>query len=92
MKTQVIYSETRENILHAMWQSFLTSSLMNRTTEWFSQMLEERISPQQTLRLIHAQLAFAALVLFGGASAATSVLLFAWFGLSVLQYWRNQKD
>ncbi|MCR4921668.1 MAG: hypothetical protein K5945_08195 [Bacteroidaceae bacterium] len=91
MKTQAIYNETHENILHAMWQSFLTSSLMTRTTEWFGQMLEEHISPQQTLRLIHAQLAFAALILFGGITIATSLLLFAWFGLSVLQYWRNQE-
>ena len=92
MKTQVIYSETQGHSLKSMWQSFLTSTPMTGLTEWFSQMMEERITPQQTLRLIHAQLAFAALVLFGSASPATSLLLFAWFGLSVLQYWRNRQE
>ena len=91
MKTQVIYSETQGHSLQGMWQSILTSAPMTNLTDWFSQMMEERITPQQTLRLIHAQIAFAALVLFGGASPATSLLLFAWFGLSVLQYWRNGK-
>lgn len=92
MKTQAIYSETQGHSLQGMWQSFLTSTPMTNLTEWFSQMMEEQITPQQTLRLIHAQLAFAALVLFGGASPATSLLLFAWFALSVLQYWRNRKE
>ena len=91
MKTQAIYNESHEHILTTLWRAFLTSTLMNRTTEWFSRMLEEQITPQQTLRLIHAQLAFAALVLFGGASPAASVLLFAWFALSVLQCWRGQR-
>ena len=92
MKTQVIYSETRHHSLQGLWQSFLTSAPMTGMTEWFSQMMEEQITPQQVLRLIHAQLAFAALVLFGGASPATSLLLFAWFGLSVLQYCRNRQE
>ena len=91
MKTQVIYSETQGHSLQGMWQSILTSAPMTNLTDWFSQMMEERITPQQTLRLIHAQIAFAALVLFGGASPAMSLVLFAWFALSVLQYWRNGK-
>ena len=90
MKTQVIYRETRGRSLQGMWQSFLTSAPMTGMTEWFSQMMEEQITPQQTLRLVHAQLAFAALVLFGAASPATCLLLVVWFALSVLQYWRNR--
>ena len=85
MKTQVICSEPRTNVLRSLWNTFLASTPVTGLATWFSQMMEEEVSPQQALRLVHAQLAFAALVLAGGASPLVAVLLFAWFALSVWQ-------
>lgn len=85
MKTQVIYTETRTRSLRTLWNAFLGSQLIISLAAWFSRLAEEEVSPRQALCLVHAQLAFAALVLLGGISPLVAVLLFAWFGLSVWQ-------
>jgi hypothetical protein len=85
MKTQVITPATRTNGLRTLWNAFLASQVMTTLAAWFSQMMEEEVSPQQALRMVHAQLAFAALVLLGGQGPLVAVLLFAWFALSVWQ-------
>ena len=51
----------------------------------FGRILERNINVRQMLHLVHAQLAFSALVLLGGISAMTAILLMSWFVLSVIQ-------
>lgn len=49
----------------------------------YSALLEEKITPQFTLKLIHAQVAVACFLAFCGSSFLIHLLLLAWAGLSV---------
>ena len=55
----------------------------------FGRILEREINVRQMLHLVHAQLAFSALILLGGISVLVAVLLMVWFVLSVVQCVRS---
>ena len=83
MKTEVIYNEFRNGAFGAMAQGLQNS--LEEVADLFSRILGERVNVRQSLHLIHAQLAFCALILFGGLSALVAALLMCWFVLSVIQ-------
>ncbi len=85
MKTQAIYTESSPRTLCSLWNAFLASRPVVSLAAWFSRLSDQEVTPRQAVCLVHAQVAFAALVLLGGSSPLVAVLLFAWFGLSVWQ-------
>ena len=82
MKAEV-YAEFRITPLSALSQKIQKG--LEETAQLFGRVLERDINVRQMLHLVHAQLAFSALVLLGGISALVAVLLMAWFVLSVIQ-------
>ena len=68
----------------------LASRLENlRPVRWlsglYSKLLEEHVSPRRTLRLVHAQVGLAALLILGGSSVVMAALLTAWTCLAMWQ-------
>ena len=82
MKAEV-YAEFRITPLSALSQKIQKG--LEETAQLCGRVLERDINVRQMLHLVHAQLAFSALVLLGGISALVAVLLMAWFVLSVIQ-------
>lgn len=62
-----------------------TTSLVVRLSRIYSGLLEEKVSARRTLKLVHAQLAMAALLLVGGVSTVVAILLSIWTVLAVWQ-------
>ena len=94
MKTEVIYNEFGSGAFKGLKTQLFKSLIANSrhvqaglesVADLFSRILGERVNVRQSLHLIHAQLAFSALILFGGISAVVAVLLMCWFVLSVIQ-------
>jgi len=56
----------------------------------YSELLEERVSPERTLHYVHAQVAIFALILFGGASISATLLLTTWSIYAILCAARQQ--
>lgn len=56
---------------------------VRRLADVYSRLLEERVTPRQTLHLVHAQLACFALLLTASAPWAFYVLELAWTALAV---------
>ena len=75
-----LFSNPLISNLHSLFQRGLEEA-----ARLFGRILEREINVRQMLHLVHAQLAFSALVLLGGISALVAVLLMAWFVLSVIQ-------
>lgn len=91
METNILYTHTQRNNSMSLREAFLSSALMTWLTLWMSRIMERELTPMQCLHLLHAQLAFGALLLLGGTSALVATLLAVWFGLSVLQCARALK-
>lgn len=89
MKTEIIYTESRNNAKHSFTEMILNSSAVALLTAFFSYTLERKINARQTLHLLHAHVSFTALLLLGGISALAAVILFVWFAVSVLQCVRS---
>lgn len=85
MKSQVIYPTLSSNPIANLRSAILESKCMTQLADLFSLMLEEKVSVQQTLRLINAYVAFSALLLLGGLSPFVAAMLLLWFALAVYQ-------
>ena len=94
MKTEVIYNEFNGGapkcskallFKSLIADSHLVQTVLESMADLFSRILGEHVNVRQSLHLIHAQLAFSALILFGGISPLVAVLLMCWFVLSVIQ-------
>ena len=62
-----------------------TTALVVRLSQIYSGLLEERVSARRTLKLVHAQVAMGALLILGGLSGITAILLCLWTVLAVWQ-------
>ena len=82
MKAEV-YAEFRMSPLSVLSQRVQKG--LEDIAQLFGRILERNINVRQMLHLVHAQLAFSALILLGGISAMTAILLMSWFVLSVIQ-------
>lgn len=82
MKAEVC-AEFRMSPLSVLSQRFQKG--LEDIAQLFGRILERNINVRQMLHLVHAQLAFSALILLGGISAMTAILLMSWFVLSVIQ-------
>ena len=58
---------------------------LKRLSNLYSRLLEETITPQRTLRLLHAQISATLWLLLGGTSLTAATLLTAWTCLSIWQ-------
>lgn len=85
MKTEIIYTKTRSNVIKSFVNTIIQCSVVRYLAMFFSYTLEQKINETQALYLLHAHMSFIALLLFGGISAFVAVLLFVWFAVSVLQ-------
>ena len=59
-------------------QYLCTCSAVKSLAAIYSDLLEEEVSTWRTLQLVHAQMAFFSLILFGGASVVGTLLLLCW--------------
>ncbi len=91
METNILFTHTQRDNSVSLRDAILGSAFVTWLTLWTSRIMERELTPMQCLHLLHAQLAFGALLLLGGTSAVVAVLLAAWFGLSVLQCARALK-
>lgn len=82
MKAEV-YAEFRVNVLTVLGQK--VQNALEESARLCGRLMEREISVRQMLHLVHAQLAFSALVLLGGGQPLVAVLLMAWFVVSVIQ-------
>ena len=89
MKAEV-YAEFKVSSLSVLSQK--VQKCLEETARLFGSLLEREINVRQMLHLVHAQLAFLALILLGGISALVALLLMACFTLSVVQCARAMRN
>lgn len=66
-------------------QRMASLPVVERLSKTYSSLVGEHISPRQTFRLLHAQLALSLLLVFGGISVGVATLLTAWTALAFHQ-------
>ena len=64
--------------LYTLVQRLYNSRPAKRLATFLTTLLEEPVSPRQSLKLLHAEVAFLSLLLFGGMSISVCAILLAW--------------
>lgn len=85
MKTQVVYPAAQANVFANIRSTVLNSKFMISFAALISLMLEEEVSVSKSLHLLHANIAFACVILFAGVSVWMAFVLLAWFALTIVQ-------
>lgn len=80
-----VYNVIVENVCQSVRESKCVKGLLAVC----SLLLEEEVSLGKVISLLHVHLSFLALILFGGISVLTCLLLMGWFVLATYQCWRN---
>ncbi|MGN0233899.1 MAG: hypothetical protein ACI4B5_05705 [Bacteroidaceae bacterium] len=85
MKTEAIYMTKKKVQQRTVRQMILNSKAILVAAEVLSKILDEKISPLKTIKVLNAQAAIASLMIFGGISPLVATILLAWVGLAVYQ-------
>ena len=79
------YAASRPSVFAALKGYCLRSKAVHSLSAFYSRLLETRVTPLQTLHLLHAQLAFVLMVFPLPFSPFVRFLFLGWFALTVAQ-------